>query len=85
MFGFMRGAAFKFGLAGAAVVLVGGKLLKSKAAHDAAVNITAWGMQLKDNISESLRNVRDEAADICDEAKRKNESDDSDESDKPED
>lgn len=76
MFRFMRGAAFKYGLVGAAVVFVGGKLLKSKAAHDAAVNITAWGMQLKDNISESLRNVRDEAADICDEARRKNDSDD---------
>lgn len=59
MFKFLRTSGFRCGLIGAAVVLVGGKLVKTKAAHKAAVNVAAWGMQAKNDIAESLRNIRD--------------------------
>lgn len=76
MFNFLRTSGFRCGLIGAAVVLVGGKLVKTKAAHKAAVNVAAWGMQAKNDIAESLRNIRDEASDICAEAAEQNNADD---------
>lgn len=72
MFKFVRSSGFRHGLIGAAVVLIGGRLIKTKAAHKAAVNMMAWGMQAKNGIAESLRNIRDEASDICAEATEKN-------------
>lgn len=46
-------------------------LAKSKAARKAAVNLTAKGMAIKDCAMEAYESIREDAQDICAEAKQK--------------
>lgn len=48
-----------------------GLFAKSKTARKACVNGLAAGMQLKDNVSAGLQNIKEEAQDIYEDAKRK--------------
>ncbi len=50
---------------GAAVIT----FVKTKTARDIAVKSLAKGIIIKDNVVEEIANIRDEADDICNEAK----------------
>lgn len=54
---------------GAAAVILGKKILKSKKTRQLAVSGLAKGMKLQSDAKEALRNMKDEAADICCDAK----------------
>ena len=57
---------------GLAAGLILPPVLKSNAVRKAAVNVTAKGMQLKDNATSSICSIKEEAQDIYAEAKNKN-------------
>ena len=48
-----------------------GLFARSKADRKACVNGLAAGMQLKDNVAAELQNIKEEAQDIYEDAKRK--------------
>ncbi len=50
---------------GAAIIT----FIKTKKAHDIAVKGLAQGMMVKDSLLEEVSNIREEADDICNEAK----------------
>ena len=54
---------------GAAVGIAAVSFLKTKKAHDLAVKGVASGMMLKDKVMENVANIKEEADDICAEAK----------------
>lgn len=56
--------------AGAVAALAAGKFLKSKTAHNLAVRGVAGGMRVKDAALKTAENIREEALDIYEEAKR---------------
>lgn len=60
---------FWCGVAGAAIVIVGKKVLQSSKTRDLAVAGVAKGMQCKDNLKSTFQSIKDEAADICYDAK----------------
>jgi hypothetical protein len=54
---------------GAAAVIVGKKILKSKKTRQLAVQGLAKGMMFTHDAKEAFQNMKDEAADICYDAK----------------
>ncbi|MDO4944542.1 MAG: DUF1490 domain-containing protein [Ruminococcus sp.] len=56
-------------IGGAAAVIVGKKIVKSKKTRQLAVTGLAKGMKLQSDAKELLQNMKDEAADICCDAK----------------
>lgn len=67
---------------GILVTIIGGKLLKTDTVRKMTVNTVAKGIMIKDSVLEEYNNIKDEAEDICNEAKEvaKNNSNDIDES-----
>ena len=55
--------------AGAAGVIVGKKIITAKKTRQLAVTGLAKGMKLKSDAQSALRNMKDEASDICYDAK----------------
>ena len=58
-------------LAGAAGTIVGEKILKSSKTRELAVKGIAKGMMLCDDAREEITNMKEEAEDICHEARMK--------------
>lgn len=56
-------------IAGAATVIIGKKVLTSKKTRQLAVSGLAKGMKLQNDAREAFQNMKDEAADICYDAK----------------
>lgn len=56
-------------LGGAITGIFALQFLKSKTFHDLAVNTVAQGISLKDSATEEYINIKEEAEDICAEAK----------------
>ena len=56
-------------LCGAAAVIVGKKILTAKKTRQLAVSGLAKGMKLSHDAKEAFRNMKDEASDICYDAK----------------
>ncbi|WP_295212021.1 DUF1490 domain-containing protein [Ruminococcus sp.] len=54
---------------GAAALVVGKKIVKAKKTRELAVTGLAKGMKLKSDAQTALRNMKDEASDICYDAK----------------
>lgn len=52
-------------IGGAAAVIVGKKILKSKKTRQLAVSGLAQGMKLTHDAKEVFQNMKDEAADLC--------------------
>lgn len=60
-------------LGGAACMLAGSKFVKSDKARELAVNSLASGMKLKDDAMATYETIKEDAKDICYEAKNKKE------------
>ena len=71
MFGFFKNERFWCVAAGAAGVIAGERILKSKKARDIAVSGLAKGMKLKYDAEEALQSIKDDAEDICYDARKK--------------
>jgi hypothetical protein len=56
-------------LGGAAAVIIGNVILKSKKTRQLAVSGLAKGMKLQNDAKEAFQNMKDEAQDICYDAK----------------
>lgn len=56
-------------LAGAAAVIIGKKILKAPKTRELAVKGLAQGMKLKHDAQETFQNMKDEASDLCNDAK----------------
>ena len=56
-------------IAGAATVIIGKKVITSKKTRQLAVSGLAKGMKLQNDAKEVFQNMKDEAADICYDAK----------------
>lgn len=54
--------------AGVAATVIGGKVLKSQAVHDAVVKTVAKGLIIKDEAQEKLANIKEQSQDIYAEA-----------------
>ena len=54
---------------GAAAVIIGKKILKAKTTRQIAVTGLAMGMKMQNDAKEVFQNMKDEAADICCDAK----------------
>lgn len=52
-------------VAGAAGVIIGKKILTSPKTRELTVNGLAKGMKLQDDAKNALQNLRDDAADVC--------------------
>ena len=70
MFGFLRNEKFWLVAAGVAGTIVGGKILKSPTTRKLAVQGLAKGMMIQGDAKEALQNMKDEAEDICYEARQ---------------
>ena len=64
-----RNEKFLCALGGAAAVIVGKKILTAKKTRQLAVSGLAKGMKLSHDAKEAFRNMKDEASDICYDAK----------------
>lgn len=60
---------FLCALGGAAAVIIGNKIITAKKTRDLAVSGIAKGMKLTHDAKEVFQNMKDEAADICCDAK----------------
>lgn len=60
---------FLCALGGAAAVIIGKKIVTAKKTRELAVSGLAKGMKLTHDAKEVLQNMKDEAADICFDAK----------------
>ncbi len=60
---------FLCALGGAAAVIVGKKILTAKKTRQLAVSGLAKGMKFSHDAKEAFRNMKDEASDICYDAK----------------
>ena len=58
-----------YGLCGAAAVIVGKQILTSKACRNAAVKGLAKGMKLQSDAKAAYQSMKDEAQDLCYDAK----------------
>ena len=58
-------------LAGAAAIVVGKKIVTAETTRKAAVNSIAKGMKIRDDAKCVFQNMKDEAEDICYDAKLK--------------
>jgi hypothetical protein len=61
----------KYFVAGMVAAYAIKKISETVAAHDAAVNLTAGALSLKDSIEEGIENIREDAEDIHAEAQEK--------------
>lgn len=52
-------------VAGAAGVIIGKKIIESPKTRELTVNGIAKGMKLHNDAKEAIQNIKDEAADIC--------------------
>ncbi|MDR1604280.1 MAG: DUF6110 family protein [Gracilibacteraceae bacterium] len=57
-------------IGGGAATILGGKLLKSRQARQAAVQVMAGGLKLQDSIMTAFESIKEEAQDIYAEAKQ---------------
>ena len=71
MSGLFKNEKFWLVLAGAAGAIIGGKILKSPKTRELVVNGLAKGMMLRDDAKAELTNMKEEAEDICYEARQK--------------
>lgn len=71
MLGIFKNQKFWCVVAGAAGVVAGEKLVKSKKARKLAVNGLAKGMKLKYDAEEVFQSIKDEAEDVCYDARQK--------------
>ena len=71
MLGIFKNQKFWCVVAGAAGVIAGEKIIKSKKARQVAVNGLAKGMKLKYDAEEAFQNIKDEAEDVCFNARKK--------------
>ncbi len=71
MLGIFKNQKFWCVVAGAAGVIAGEKLVKSKKAREVAVNGLAKGMKLKYDAEEAFQSIKDEAEDVCYDARKK--------------
>ncbi len=53
------------GVAGAAIALAGGKILKAKKTRELAVSALAKGMKFTEDAKSTFQSMKDEAADLC--------------------
>ena len=60
-----------FFLGGAAAAIIGSKALKSETSRKLCVKGLAAGMKLRDDAIETFHNIKEEAADIYHDAKKK--------------
>ena len=58
-----------YAVAGAVTVIIGKKIITSKKARQLTVSGLAKGMKLQNDAKEAFQNMKDEAADICYDAK----------------
>ena len=58
-----------YAVGGAAALVIGKKIVKAKKTRELAVTGIAKGMKLKSDAQETLRSMKDEASDICYDAK----------------
>ncbi|MCL1935350.1 MAG: DUF6110 family protein [Defluviitaleaceae bacterium] len=63
---------FLYFMGGVASVCLGSKILKSKKSREIVVNTVAKGMKLQKNAAVTMQNIKEEAQDICHEAKNIN-------------
>lgn len=56
---------------GVAVALIGGAVAKLPQARDAAVKVVAKGMEIQQCANEGVQNIKDDAADLAEEARLK--------------
>lgn len=70
-FDFLKDCKFICFTAGIAAAVVGKKIAKSPKTRELCVNGLAKGMQFKDDAREALKNMKEDAEDICFEAKAK--------------
>ena len=70
MFGFLRNEKFWLVAAGAVGTIIGGQILKSPTTRKLAVQGLAKGMMIQGDAKEALQNMKDEAEDICYEARQ---------------
>jgi hypothetical protein len=57
-------------IGGAVTAVAGAKFVKSKTAHNIAVHGVANGLRIKDDALRTIENIREEAQDVYEEAKR---------------
>lgn len=67
---FLKSNKFLFFVGGAATAVVGTKALKSKTAREICVKGLAKGMKLQQDAKVALQNMKEEAEDICYDAKK---------------
>ncbi len=60
-----RNQNFLCALGGAAAVIIGKKIITAKKTRELAVSGLAKGMKLTHDAKEAFQNMKDEAADIC--------------------
>lgn len=71
MLAIFRNQKFWCVVAGAAGVIIGKKILTAKTTRELAVNGLAKGMMLQNTAKETFQNIKDEAEDICYDARQK--------------
>ena len=69
-FGMFKNEKFLWFLAGTAAATLGVKALKSRKARDLAVQVLAKGMKLQQEAKVTFQNMKEEATDICYDAKK---------------
>lgn len=69
MFEWLKKEKTLYFIGGAVAGLAGLKVLKAKKTREITVQTIAKGMTLKDELMEEIANIREEADDICNEAK----------------
>lgn len=72
---FIKNAAVLSFVGGVVAAVSGGKFIKSDKARTIAVNSLASGMKFKDDAMAADETIKEDAKDICYEAKAKNEKD----------
>ncbi len=75
MTGLFKNEKFWLVAAGAAGAIIGGKILKSPKTRELAVKGLAKGMMFQNDAKETFANMKEEAEDICYEARQKAEKD----------
>ena len=71
MLGILKNQKLWCVIAGAAGVIAGEKLLKSKKVREVAVNGLAKGMKLKYDAEEAFQSIKDDAEDVCYDARKR--------------
>lgn len=66
---FYKNEKFWYAVGGAAATVIGKKVLKAKKTREIAVSGLAKGMKLQSDAKNAFRNMKDEANDICYDAK----------------